>query len=269
MVKVEDKGYSYLLFPKKYNTEDNNAEFKNVVDMLYYYLNRGVPTEDMAEPIICTQSMVDEYGLENLVMNMQRKFKYDFDIIVVKVPQEYLRMEQTHIMADQLPYEPFDDFDSKILPIKCRYQFNKKTQYMISADYIESVYLRYPDCRRVINDNWKVVSPDTMGMILTPEQYDQLAIMRRSKSYSQFGDRENLMDDMDLTTRQMCDLCKNDKSKQDKYGHSPEVIDFIQKKYGQDNKIYNCYMTKSRIENILMVERQRQDKRERFSFVGE
>ena len=125
MVKVEDKGYSYLLFPKKYNTEDNNAEFKNVVDMLYYYLNRGVPTEDMAEPIICTQSMVDEYGLDNLVMNMQRKFKYDFDIIVVKVPQEYLRMEQTHIMADQLPYEPFDDFDPKILPIKCRYQFNK------------------------------------------------------------------------------------------------------------------------------------------------
>jgi len=269
MYYINDKGFSYLLYPKKYATEDNKAQFgESIVDMLYYYLNRGVPCDDMATPIYCTQEMVNQYGLDNLVMNMQRFYKYDYDIVVIKVPQEYMRMEP---MFGNCFYDKSskNKFNPKMLPLLCKYEFNGTKQDMLSADYIESVYLRYPDCRRIINDNWKLVSPDSRGMNLTKFQRNMLIANSNYDNIRTFDGRRQVMSDMDLTTRQMCDMCKNDESKDQLYGHDESVIEFIRDKYMAFEKDFPCRMTKSRIENLLWVETQRKNRLDRRHFLGE
>ena len=72
MLFINNTSFSYLLFPKNTHDKDCEGVFENDVDRLYYYLNRGVPMGDMPKPIYCTQEMVDQYGIENLVLSMQR-----------------------------------------------------------------------------------------------------------------------------------------------------------------------------------------------------
>lgn len=268
MFYINDKAFSYLLYPKKYDTEDNKVEFKNNVEMLYYYLNRGVPTKDMATPVYCTQEMVNQYGLDNLVMNLQRKFKYDFDIIVVKVPQEYLRMEPM-IRPYSVVNEKFDEAP-KMMPIECVYEFNGEKQPMISSDYIESIYLRYPDCRRIINDNWKLVSPDAMGMVNSEFQNDMLLAYGNYGQYSAQLDKYKFMNETDVDTRELKEYIESDEEEKEKFASDSEsVIDFIEKKYFDADKVYTCKMSQLRIENLLRVEEVRQAKKERVAFIGE
>jgi len=267
MFYVNDKAFSYLLFPKRYDSSDNNAEFKNTIDMLHFYLNRGVPTSDIASPVYCSQEMVNQYGLDNLVMNLQRKYKYDFDIIVVKVPQEYLRME-----PDIRPYSRENDkFDNspKMLPIECIYEFNGENQPMIASDYIESVYLRYPDCRRVLNDNWKVVSPEVMGMVNSKFQNNMLLAYGNHAERSMIMKKRKFMHETGVDTKEMSEYLSLDEGEREQFGCSQSVIDFIKNKYANDEKVYGCAMSRSRIENILRVEERRLAKKERVAFVGE
>lgn len=268
MYYINDKGFSYLLFPKKYDADECKGVFKDNVDMLYYYLNRGVPIGDMPMPIYCTQEMVNQYGLDNLVMNMQRKYKYDYDIIVVKVPQDYLRMEPTFGncgMSDLHKY----DHRAYMLPIACRYDFNGQKRDMISADYIDSIYLRYPDCRRVINDNWKLISPDYAGMKNIPFQDEMLAIHGDVNESFISKSRTETLENNNLSTAQICTIHQKAIDDGTVFGCPKALLDYIEYKYRYTERIYKCRMTKSRIENILAVEAQRQDKKDRSKFVGE
>lgn len=267
MYYINDKAFSYLLYPKKYNTEDNKAEFKNDVEMLYYYLNRGVPTRDIITPVYCSQSMVDQYGLDNLVMNLQRKFKYDFDIVVVKVPQEYLRMEPM-IRPISAVNEKFDS-SPKMLPIECYYEFNGVKQPMISGDYIESIYLRYPDCRRIINDNWKIISPDSMGMVNSKFQNNMLLAYGNYLQRSGQIDKTKFMKETYVDTKEMKEFMESDEEEREKFDpNSESVIDFIEKKYGDSKRMYTCEMSKHRIEHLLRADEVSKAKKERVVYIG-
>lgn len=279
MYTINQKGFSYLLYPKKHTSRDVEGVFKNQVEMLYYYLNRGVPiSDDMPDPIYCTQEMVNQYGLDNLVMNMQRKYKYDYDIIVVKVPQEYLNMNS--LLGDPVFSKENAKVNApKIVPMSCRYEFLGEKRDMIACDYIESVYLRYPDCRRVLNDNWRIVSDDHFGMKNLPIQNKMLEMYRknpyngimRSDNHDLDSDekKSKFMEDNDLNSRQLCDMCRKDLKLKVDLGYRSATLTYIRDKYKTDEKIYKCQMTKSRIANILAVETERQSKIDRCRFVGE
>lgn len=268
MYYINDKGFSYLLFPKKYDDEDCKGVFEDNVDMLYYYLNRGVPIGDMPMPIYCTQEMVDQYGLDNLVMNMQRKYKYDYDIIVVKVPQDYLRMEPIFGNCGMSDLHK-NDHRASMLPIACRYDFNGQKRDMISCDYIDSVYLRYPDCRRVINDNWKLISPDYAGMKNIAIQDEMLAIHGDSSEAFASKTRTEALENNNLSTAEMCKIQQKSIIEGKVYGCPKPMLDYLEDKYKHTERIYKCRMSKSRIANILAVETERQEKKDRCRYVGE
>ena len=269
MYIVNECAFSYLLYPKKVDSPEGNKTFDNDVDRLYYYLNRGVPVDEgMPKPIYCTHEMVKQYGIDNLVMNMQRKYKYDYDIVVVKVPQELMRMEPV-FGNSSIKDATGPRFRNKMLPILCRYEFNGEQTNMISSDYIESIYLRYPDCRRVINENWKIVSDESLGMNFSETQIDMIKLYGDDLLLMKNSLKLDIMHKENLNTSQMCKNYKNNEYIKSLVGYSQDIVDFLKKKYRKSIRIYHQGMSKSRIANVLMVEEKRKDKIERCAFIGE
>ena len=266
LVDKNNVAFSYLLFPKKTYAEESKGFFGDDVDRLFYYMNRGVPVGDMPEPIYCTQEMVNQYGLDNLVANMQRKYKYDYDIIVVKVPQEDMRMAPM-FGNSSIREATSGPFKSKMLPMLCRYDINGKKTDIISCNYIESVYLRYPDCRRIFNDNWNPVSPETMGMHLSEGQKKMLRIYGDDQLILANERRLEVMNENNLNTAQMCREAQNDKELQEYIGYSQETVDYLKKKYATRGKIFTSPMTKNRIKLHLMAEQNSKNRNERYEFI--
>jgi len=269
MYYIHNNSYSYLLYPKKFDTQENKDAFGNNVDMLHYYVNTGVPfSDDMPEPVIVSQAEIDKYGLDALVANLQRKFKYDYDIVVVKVPQDYLRMEPTFVKYENestLNYLR----NGHTLPMMARYALNGQMRDMIVSDYVESVYLHYPDCRRIINDNWVPISNRSAGLVYTDLQKRLLKLnIQNSETLRKDESRRRYMISNNLDTSSMCHKANSDLQFRNNYGYSVDFIKYLQDKYGTVGRKLPCAMTKDRINILLHLEELRQDKIDRCAFIG-
>ena len=289
--------FAYLLYPIKSDTRDHKLKFDNDIDKIYYYFNRGIPEQDLIEPVVVDQTTVDSYGLENLVVNLQQKYKYDFDIAVVKVPEEYMNMQKWHLHEPIYQDEDVRYLRSYQLPmVYAHYDENLQEKLsLLSAVHIESYYLRFPDCRRVINDNWKIMNSNHQGMIASKAQIEAIdtieclnrdyvsALIRLRKS-NLFG-TSSVLDKSTADYMQSIfgkDVVYNDSSydfkekiianpdENKKYYIDDFYANFIAKKYGStDHKPFNCGMSKERIRNILLVEEKRREKLLRHETLGD
>lgn len=289
--------FAYLLYPIKSDTSNHKLKFDNDVDKIYYYFNWGIPEQDLIDPVIVDQTTVDSYGLENLVVNLQQKYKYDFDIVVVKVPEEYMNMQKWYIHEPIYSDEDVRYLRSYQLPmVYAHYDQNLQEKIsLLSAVHIESYYLRFPDCRRVVNDHWKIINSNHQGMIAAKPQIDAIdtidyvnrdyvnAITKYRKA-NLFGPNsvieKSVADYMQSIFGK--DVVSNDSShdfkekivanpdENKKYYIDDFYTNFIEKKYGStDHKPYNCSMSKERIRNILMVEEKRREKLQRHQILGD
>lgn len=206
------KDYFYLVCPKKI---PNNQIFKNlenfnvreqydsevlvqkvanmphqkeecVINMIDQAFNICLPNQTTdPKPIRISSSTADAYGLDRLCENIQRNIgSMTYALWVLKIPTFAYGEDE---YADSSKFGASERSISKgfLLPVNRIAKIDGKIVEGIASNYVDRVYLNFPDCRRVINEKCMPLSTIYSGLVLSPKQ-EELAMLYNNKDATSF-----------------------------------------------------------------------------------
>lgn len=198
MSENREKEYYYLVYPRRIPDEqldkvmqttkmlnsytgklqDRETEVYKIkepyaIDMIDFVFNKLLPDDkDAPKPIRISSATADAYGLERLVMNIQKRFgSLPYALWVAKIPSVY--------MAELYKEDGLDEnFGEKsevstycpLLPLNNVAKVGDKVVQGLAYNFIDRVYLNYPDLRCIKNESCMPLSPIHKGLILSSEQ---------------------------------------------------------------------------------------------------
>lgn len=212
-----------------------------LVDMIYKAFNFCLPDSDHdLKNIKVSEDTVNAYGLDRIVWNVQRHMKCQPHAIwVVKFPSRFI----DEAMSDDFSYETYSSARSdnqKYLNSLYYVHKNEKNGYDTgySGNYIDRVYLYYPDCRVIVNENWKSISDYANGLILSPEQLKIANIFYSNYSYLIDEDikKQRLVIENSYTTEQLDEEFKYNYDTHNDYNYFMSRFEYETKMQTIDDK---------------------------------
>ena len=198
MSENREKEYFYLVYPRRIpdaqldkvmqttkildsytgqlqdrETEVYKIKEPYVLDMIDFAFNKFLPNEEYTpKPIRISSATADAYGLERLVMNIQKRLgSLPYALWVAKIPSVYMaELYKEESLDENFGEKAEDSTFCPLLPLNNVAKVGDKVMQGLASNFIDRVYLNYPDLRCVKNESCMPLSPIHKGLILSPEQ---------------------------------------------------------------------------------------------------
>ena len=227
-------------------------------------LKRGNP-----EPVVLSESLVAKYGIDNLISNLQRKFRHNFHVVVCKVPQEFMRQEYSY--GRTTTEEKIAETNKfRALPLLSRKNSENGLYYFLAPQYIESVYLgNNGNYGRVLNENWQPVIQDSLGMFFDPSQKRRFKINNDWEILEKEAKKLAYCKENNLTSEQLSFIMKCNPELMVEFGNNQPIVEELQTKYKSGERILKRQMSLKRIETLLLSDTGKSQHEKRQSFIKE
>lgn len=223
---------------------------ENIIDMVDRAFNICLPNKPTdPKPIRISSSTADAYGLDRLCANIQRNIgSLPYALWVLKIPT-FVYGEDEYASSSKFTLGERSISKGFLLPVNRIAKIDGVVVEGIASNYVDRVYLNFPDCRRVINEKCMPLSTIYSGLVLSTKQ-EELASLSRNTDATNFDASNRLL----LGSQYDFDACalhENNKDLPNGYLNK-EKISEINETYLKDQLLdFRNNMSKFKIRTIL------------------